>query len=108
MNFGDYQSLTRETAIYPSELALVYLALGLSSEASEVAGKVKKVIRDSDSVLTDDMRTAIISEMGDTLWYLSELASHLGTTLENVASLNIDKLFDRAERGALSGSGDDR
>ena len=38
MQLEAYQKLTRETAIYPKEQALVYLTLGLTSEAGEVAG----------------------------------------------------------------------
>lgn len=49
MQLEAYQTATRETAIYPKEQALVYLTLGLTSEAGEVAGKVKKIIRDGGS-----------------------------------------------------------
>ena len=42
----EYQRKAAETAIFPKEKALEYLALGLTSEAGEVAGKVKKIIRD--------------------------------------------------------------
>ena len=46
MQLTDYQVWTRTTAIYPKEKALDYLGLGLCSEAGEVAGKLKKKIRD--------------------------------------------------------------
>jgi len=41
-----YEARAGQTAIFPKEKALEYLALGLTSEAGEVAGKVKKIIRD--------------------------------------------------------------
>ena len=41
-----YERLAKTTAIYPKEKALEYLALGLTSEAGEVASKIKKIIRD--------------------------------------------------------------
>ena len=41
-----YENLAGQTAIFPKDRALEYLALGMTSEAGEVAGKVKKLIRD--------------------------------------------------------------
>jgi NTP pyrophosphatase (non-canonical NTP hydrolase) len=108
MNFNDYQHRTSSTAIYPEGKALEYLALGLCSEAGEVAGKLKKVIRDYDSHLTEEKRFELASELGDVLWYVSQLALELNVTLDNVAHENLAKLADRKERGAISGSGDFR
>jgi NTP pyrophosphatase (non-canonical NTP hydrolase) len=108
MNFNDYQHRTSSTAIYPEGKALEYLALGLCSEAGEVAGKLKKVIRDYDSRLTEEKRFELASELGDVLWYVSQLALEINVTLDNVAHENLAKLADRKERGAISGSGDFR
>jgi len=108
MNFNDYQHRTSSTAIYPEGKALEYLALGLCSEAGEVAGKLKKVIRDYDSRLTEEKRFELASELGDVLWYVSQLALEINVTLDNVAHENLVKLADRKERGAISGSGDFR
>ncbi len=44
----EYQIWSRSTAIYPENEALQYLALGLCSEAGEVAGKIKKFIHDGN------------------------------------------------------------
>lgn len=46
MDLKTYQAFTRTTAIYPEDRTLEYLGLGLASEAGEVAGVVKKWIRD--------------------------------------------------------------
>ena len=108
MNFNDYQHRTSSTAIYPEEKALEYLALGLCSEAGEVAGKLKKIIRDYGSNMTEEKRFELASELGDVLWYVSQLALELNVTLDVIAHENIAKLADRKERGALGGSGDFR
>jgi NTP pyrophosphatase (non-canonical NTP hydrolase) len=42
------------------------------------------------------------------LWYLAQIATELGVTLEDVASSNLTKLFDRLERDQIKGSGDSR
>jgi len=47
-------------------------------------------------------------EMGDVLWYLSNLASDFDFSLEDIARLNLAKLRSRKAKGTLSGSGSDR
>lgn len=81
-----------------------YLALGLCSEAGEVAGIVKKWLR-QDGELDHE---AIAMELGDVMWYLANLAAECGFTMDEIEEFNLDKLFDRAERGVLKGSGDRR
>ena len=109
MNFQEYQESARKTAIYP-QLGnnLWYPALGLCGEAGEVAEKIKKLHRDSNGVVSYDKRLEIKKELGDVLWYISNLASELGLSLEEVAELNIQKLHDRQSNNKLHGSGDNR
>ncbi len=106
--FRQYHRAAKKTATYPRDQAIIYLALGLAGEGGEVADKLKKVIRDSGGVMTDDMREAILAEAGDCLWYLNMLAHELGSSLADVAQANIDKLVDRQARGGIAGSGDNR
>jgi NTP pyrophosphatase (non-canonical NTP hydrolase) len=109
MDFSEYQALSRRTATYPhAGEDLTYPALGLCGEAGEVAEKVKKTIRDDGGVLGDDRREALAGELGDVLWYLSQVATEAGLDLEEIAADNLDKLLSRQERGVLRGSGDDR
>lgn len=108
MEMNAYQAAAKETAVFPKDQGIVYTALGLTSEAGEVADKVKKVIRDNEGVFTEEVREAIKRELGDVLWYVSGLAWELGYTLEDVADTNITKLSSRFQRGQIGGSGDDR
>lgn len=114
MNFLDYQHGTARTAIYPgagdvnSVEGLSYVTLGLAGEAGELANKVKKILRDEDGLIGDVVRAKLADELGDTLWYLSQFATQLGVRLEALAEANLTKLADRAERGVLQGSGDER
>ena len=48
------------------------------------------------------------SELGDCLWYMSQLATELGVRLDVLAEHNLVKLRGRASRGTLGGSGEDR
>jgi len=109
MEFNDYQKATKQTAKYPEQMALVYLSLGISSEAGEVAGKMKKWIRDGDSKMTrEEWVQAMSSEIGDVLWYAARLADELNLDLGQIAQENMDKLLDRKARGVIGGSGDNR
>lgn len=103
MQLNAYQQLTKSTAIYPKEQALTYLALGLGSESGEVAGKIKKQIRDGGINVMDT-----IDEIGDCFWYLARLCDELNFSAEDVLQRNINKLMDRKERNVLRGSGDTR
>jgi len=104
-----YESQSGQTAIFPKEKALEYLALGLTSEAGEVAGKVKKLIRDGEDVEGFEMKKiAIASEVGDVLWYCAMMAKEVGVPLNTIMQMNLEKLRSRKERGKLSGSGDNR
>jgi len=107
--FNGYQKSTSMTAKYPPEQALEYLSLGIASEAGEVAGKMKKWIRDGESKMTrEEWVGAMASEIGDVLWYTARLADELGLSLSQIAEDNMDKLLDRKARGVIGGSGDNR
>ena len=104
-----YQSQSGQTAIFPKEKALEYLALGLTSEAGEVAGKVKKLIRDGEDKEGFELKKIAIShEIGDVLWYCAMLAKEVGVPLNEIMRDNLAKLYSRKERGTLQGSGDNR
>lgn len=113
LSFTDYQLATTETALYPGAQtgnleAVVYATLGLAGEAGEIPNKVKKIIRDANGIISDEVREAILAEIGDVLWYAARLADELGESLEVVAQGNLDKLASRRERGVIAGSGDYR
>lgn len=110
MEFNEYQDLTQDTAIYAGKgtvYGLAYTGLGLG-EAGEVQGKIKKILRDDDGVVSHEKAVAIGAELGDLLWYVAATAQELGLSLEDIAQGNIAKLASRKKRGVLGGSGDDR
>ena len=106
MHFNEYQRAAAETAIYPE--GLTYPALGLCGEAGEVAELVKKMIRDDAGVLTPERRANLKKELGDVLWYVSEVARQAGLELNEIALVNIDKLARRAQEGKINGDGSER
>jgi len=109
MKFSEYQEKSRVTAIYPNkDDNFIYPTLGLVGESGEIAEKIKKVIRDNDGKMTDEKKTEIGKELGDVLWYISQLATELNMDLDEIAEGNIDKLYSRMDRGKIGGSGDNR
>lgn len=106
MNLNEYQKKARKTAIYSDKV--VYPALGLAGETGEVCEKIKKVLRDNNGIFSAGLVGDIKKELGDVLWYVSNLAGDLGFTLEEVAQANVEKLNSRQKRGKISGSGDNR
>jgi NTP pyrophosphatase (non-canonical NTP hydrolase) len=109
MLLSDYQSRSRVTAVYPNAGDnLLYPTLGLCGEAGEVAEKIKKMVRDDDGILSDERRAALSKELGDVLWYLTQIATEADLDLGAIAEANLEKLLSRRDRNVLSGSGDDR
>jgi NTP pyrophosphatase (non-canonical NTP hydrolase) len=108
MELDDYQRAARATAIYADAFRVIYPALGLASEAGEVAGKIKKVLRDRGGDFAAAPEAALRDELGDVLWYVAVLASDLGLSLDQIARQNLDKLRSRQARGRLEGGGDRR
>ena len=108
MKLNEYQEKAAKTAMYPAEVGIAYVTMGLAGEAGEIANKVKKVYRDDGGVLTVAAQEQLAKEVGDVLWYVAMMAKEFGYTLEEVAQMNVDKLESRYKRGAIQGEGDER
>ena len=109
MDFDNYQIEARKTAIYPNkDNNFIYPTLGLVGESGEVAEKIKKILRDKNGSFDYESKLALKKELGDVLWYLSNLCDELDFSLNDVAKQNLEKLNLRLSRGKISGSGDDR
>jgi len=77
---------------------LLTSGIGISDEAGEFSGLVKKIMfhgKDFD----EDVRTHLIKELGDVLFYCAMACNSLDTTLEEVLQVNTDKLKARYPNG---------
>lgn len=106
MNINTYQEEASKTAIYKDKL--IYPTLGLCGEAGEMANKVKKILRDNNGQISEEVKQNLIAELGDVLWYVAAIATDLGADLDSVAAENIAKLNSRKARNVIGGSGDNR
>ncbi|MDD4996109.1 MAG: nucleoside triphosphate pyrophosphohydrolase family protein [Patescibacteria group bacterium] len=109
MNFNEYQKKSRETAVYPNKgKNFIYPVLGLVGESGEVAEKIKKVLREKGGIVDKRTKREIKKELGDVLWYVSQVAAELDISLDELALANIRKLMSRKKRDRLFGNGDNR
>jgi len=109
MTFEEYQQQSRRTAQYP-EIGhrVIYPCLGLAGESGEVLEKIKKIFRNQNGIFDAASYERIKKELGDVLWYLAQIATELGLSLEEIAQANLAKLADRQKRGVIKSSGDER
>ena len=94
---------------------IVYSLLGLNAEVGEINDKIAKwrrkgvvnidnnklVFTTANEVEVTHLRTELLKEVGDVLWFCAHLSRQLGSNLEEVAKMNIEKLKDRAMRNDL-------
>lgn len=108
MDFNQYQKEASKTRIAKYDPPFVYSALGLAGESGEVAEKIKKILRDDDGIVSGEKKEEIKKELGDVLWYLSQLSADFGIEFSDIAVSNLEKIRSRKERGQTKGSGDNR
>lgn len=117
MNFNEYQNSIGKFCKYPQKTELwhpkgfevpTYPFFELAGEVGEVLEKVKKISRDKKGVLTYEDVEVLKKELGDVLFALSRITTHLELKLEDIADTNVSKLQSRLDRDKIHGSGDNR
>ena len=111
MELNEYQRLANQTDQQPDAGSaeevpknLLVPLLGLAGEVGELLGEHKKWLRDGTSYHLFPDR--VKEELGDLLWYLSNVATKHGLSLEDIASYNIEKINRRWHpAGYLEGRG---
>ena len=97
MTFDEYEAAAART-INPrlsDDERLMDAAAGLSEEAGEILGLVRKHVYQSRSLPRDELEL----ELGDALWCLAIAARSAGLSLEHIAQSNIAKLRARHPDG---------
>jgi len=115
MDFDTYQEKAHSTSTKvllgpPGGPAVlwIYPAIGMAGEKGEIEEIIKKLIRDKHLGPTEEDLDKIMKELGDRLWYISEMATTMGISLNAIAELNIEKLASRYARNLIHGEGDNR
>ena len=94
MEFNEYQEAANRT-LYGNEQVLTNCALGLAGETGQVVDLVKAYTfkeKDLD-------KEKLVHELGDVLWYLSQIAEWADIPFDEVAQENIETLNKRYPNG---------
>lgn len=84
------------------------LFLELYHQSSLISGRAKKILRDHGGEITDEKKEVILNSLAKVLNLLNLIANFAGSSLEEVADINIKKLQARHQGGTLKGDGDNR
>lgn len=101
----DYQSQTYGFML-PSAKNTQYLFSGLAGEVGEVCSLYAKAVRDGSE--PEEFYFKLEKELGDVLFFVAQIGSYYGMSLQDIAEQNIAKLTARKAKGTLQGSGDAR
>lgn len=84
--------------ISPEQCNLIHMCVGISGESGELLDAIKKHVIYQKPLDVDNVK----EELGDLLFYMSNLIQSVGLTFEEVLQHNIDKLSVRYSSGSYS------
>jgi NTP pyrophosphatase (non-canonical NTP hydrolase) len=95
MDLNTYQERAKKTDRNPAadEKGMMIPLLGLSGEAGQLVTEYKKFLRDGECHTL--FRDKFAEELGDVLWYLADLATKFGYSLQEIAERNLQKCEQR-------------
>lgn len=82
----------------PEQANLVHMAMGVSDEAGELMGAIKKHTMYQKPLDLENVK----EELGDLLFYMFNIIQSVGLTFEDVLQHNVDKLSVRYSSGKFS------
>jgi NTP pyrophosphatase (non-canonical NTP hydrolase) len=103
MDFKRYQDNAKSTSQIPRDQTVENLTariiplLGLAGETGELLSEYKKHLRDGSAHILFKERVG--EELGDLLWYISDLATKFGLDLDQIAEYNLEKVWERWQSG---------
>ena len=84
---------------FPSE-RLLTASVGMCAEAGEFTEVVKKIVFQGKPV-TEENLLHLKRELGDIMWYVMQACMGLGTSLDEIIEMNVEKLSSRYPEGAF-------
>lgn len=103
ITLNQLQEELQKTSDYPGKgTSLEYPGYALAEEAGEVAGQLKRLLKDKhlnkSKKQINKRKRKIADELGDVLWGVSEIAYELGYSLQDIATNNVQKHTKRANK----------
>ena len=104
MNFNEYQHQAAKTDIVAPEdaNAIIVPLLGMAGEVGTLLSEYKKFLRDGSA--HQRFKEQVAEDLGDLLWYVSNVAGKFDLRLEDVARSNLDKIATRWPSGSDGGA----
>jgi NTP pyrophosphatase (non-canonical NTP hydrolase) len=98
-NYSDFAAriFDLENQNFPTE-RLLTAAVGMSAEAGEFTEIIKKTIFQGKPV-TEENLFHLKRELGDIMWYVAQACMGLGTSLDEIMEMNVEKLVARYPGG---------
>lgn len=106
ISIEEYQAFTPTTFIVPEDRAILYLETGLAAEVGEYLGHVAKFARGDFGA--DVLNSRIRKELGDIMYFITQLCNVFEWDLRDILQENKDKLEKRMRDNKIQGDGDDR
>ena len=96
ITLNQYQKKCKRTnkVFNPPEMEILAWGLGISGEAGDVAGCIKKTY-----ITKDNQLQGIKENLGDTMWYIAMICNYYNWDLNDVLQENINKLEKRYPKG---------
>ncbi|KRN18753.1 nucleoside triphosphate pyrophosphohydrolase family protein [Lacticaseibacillus camelliae] len=96
MNLNEYQQKANKT-LAGNEHVLTNLTLGLASDSGLVVDRIKRYAFQGQDLEPDKLK----DELGDVLWYLSQIALWADIPLDDVAKANLATLAKKYPEAKL-------
>lgn len=93
MEFNEYQKAAHET-LTDDEQVLTNLAIGLASESGAVLELIQNYTFRGQSLTKEDLT----KELGDVLWYISQIAEWANLSFEEVAQKNLQHVDEKYKK----------
>ena len=95
MDFNNYQKEALRTDRVPADddASLIVPMLGLAGETGQLLSEYKKHLRDGEAHRL--FKERVSEELGDLLWYISNVASKFDLSLSDIAAANLVKVKHR-------------
>ncbi len=93
MDFNEYQDNIRPYIDYHSELGPFQVILDLTSNVGILSNKLYKVLNNGENGrFSDEEKAKVAISLGDILNNISNMASDLNISLEEIIALNLKKI----------------
>lgn len=100
--------VARHGVLPPQGMAGARLLTRLIKQYGAVANTLKRLLRDENGKPSKESKEKLVKAVGSMVATVNILSKYYEVGFDAVLSTNLSKLASRAERGALTGSGDKR